>query len=143
VKYLFDTDHISFLQRRSGSEYLNLAAQIATSLPGDFTFSIVSFHEQVLGANAFINRARTSADTIRGYNTLREILQGFSVASVLPFDAASAEIFDGLRTQRVRIATMDLRIASIALARGLILLTRNTRDFNQVPGLITQDWTID
>jgi tRNA(fMet)-specific endonuclease VapC len=143
VKFLFDTDHISFLQRRSGSEYVRIAARIATSTPGDFAFSVVSLHEQVLGANAFINRAQTSADTIRGYNTLLEILQGFSVAPVLPFDTVSAAIFDGLRAQRVRIATMDLRIASIALGRDLIVLTRNTRDFNQVPGLITQDWTID
>jgi tRNA(fMet)-specific endonuclease VapC len=37
---------------------------------------------------------------------------------------------------------MDLRIASIALSQGLILLTRNTRDFSKVPGLVTQDWTI-
>jgi tRNA(fMet)-specific endonuclease VapC len=143
VKYLFDTDHISFLQRRSGSEYASLAARIATSLAGDFAFSVISLHEQVLGANAFINRAQTSSGTIRGYNTLLEILQGFSVAPVLPFDAGAAAIFDELRAQRVRIATMDLRIASIALARGLILLTRNTRDFNQVPDLITEDWTIN
>ena len=143
MKYLFDTDHISFLQRRSGSEYANLVARIATSSPADFTFSVVSLHEQVLGANAFINRAQTSAGTIRGYNTLLEILQGFSVAPVLPFDVGAAAIFNGLRAQRVRIATMDLRIASIALARGLILLTRNSRDFNQLPGLISQDWTID
>ncbi len=37
---------------------------------------------------------------------------------------------------------MDLRIAATAQARGLILLTRNTRDFSQVPGLVTEDWTI-
>ncbi len=70
MKYLFDTDHISFLQRRSGSEYANLVARIATSSPADFTFSVVSLHEQVLGANTFINRAQTSAGTIRGYTAV-------------------------------------------------------------------------
>ncbi len=143
MKYLLDTDHISFLQRRSGSEYVNLTTRIAALSPSDFAFCVVSLHEQVLGANTFINRAKTSANTIRGYNTLLEILQGFSVAPVLPFDAPAASIFDNLRMQKIRIATMDLRIASIALARGLILLTRNTRDFGKVPDLIIQDWTIN
>ncbi len=102
----------------------------------------MSLHEQVLGANAFINRAQISADIIRGYAILLEILQGFSVAPVLAFDTASATIFDTLRAKRVRIATMDLRIASIALSRNLVLLTRNSRDFSQVPVLVTEDWTV-
>jgi WD40 repeat protein len=70
VKYLLDTDHISFLQRRSGPEYAALAARIAQHPPADFTFSVVSFHEQVLGAHTFIGRARTAAEVIRGYTLL-------------------------------------------------------------------------
>jgi len=141
VKYLLDTDHISFLQQRSLLEYPILAARIAQHSPEDFAFSVVSLHEQALGAHTFINRAQTTTDTIRGYTLLLEILQGFSVAQVLPFDAGAAALFDGLRLQRVRIATMDLRIASIALSRGLVLLTRNIGDFSRVPGLVTEDWT--
>jgi tRNA(fMet)-specific endonuclease VapC len=124
VRYLFDTDHISFLQRRSGAEYLALAARIAQLSPADLAFSVVSFHEQVLGAHTFISQARTTPEVTRGYTLLLEILQGFVAAPVLPFDAAAAAVFDGLRAQRVRVVTMDLRIAAIALSRGLILVTR-------------------
>ena len=105
-------------------------------------YSIVSFHEQVLGAHSYINRARTMLGIIRGYALLAENLQAFATAPVLPFDSAAAAIFDSLRTQRVRIAIMDLRIAAITLSRGLILLTRNARDFSKVPGLVTEDWTL-
>ena len=105
-------------------------------------YSIVSFHEQMLGAQSYINRARTMLEIIRGYTLLAENLWAFCAAPVLPFDATAAAIFDNLRAQRVRIATMDLRIAAITLSRGLTLLTRNTRDFGKVPGLVNEDWTL-
>lgn len=114
MKYLLDTDHISFLQRRTGSEFANLTARIAQHSPADFALSVVSFHEQVLGAHTFINRAQTKADVIRGYRLLLETLQGFSTAPVLPFDAGAIAIFDELRAQKIRVSTMDLRIAAIA-----------------------------
>jgi predicted nucleic acid-binding protein len=75
VKYLLDTDHISSLQRRSGSEFTNLAARITQHSPADFALSVVSFHEQVLGAHTFINRAQTNTDVIRGYTPRLETFQ--------------------------------------------------------------------
>jgi tRNA(fMet)-specific endonuclease VapC len=120
VKYLLDTDHISIVQRRSGPEYRALAARIAQHSPADLAFSIISFHEQVLGAHTYISRARTTADTVRGYTLLMEIIHGFTPAPVLPFDAVAAAVFDDLQAQRLRVATMDLRIAATALSRGLV-----------------------
>ena len=143
MRYLFDTDHISFIQRRSGSEFANILSRIAQHPSTDFGLSIISFHEQVLGAHNFINRARTNIEVIRGYTLLQETLQGFSNAPVLTFDAKAIAIFDELRAQKIRTSTMDLRIAAIALSNNLVLLTRNTRDFEKVPGIVMEDWTID
>jgi tRNA(fMet)-specific endonuclease VapC len=61
---------------------------------------------------------------------------------VIEFDQAAAAEFNRLRSCRVRIGTMDLRIAAVALTRGYTVLTSNTRDFSQVPGLTTEDWTV-
>ena len=73
---------------------------------------------------------------------LEHVLKAFAAAPVLPFDAAAASVFDTLITQRLKIGRMDLRIASIALSRDLIVITRNVRDFNKVPDLQIEDWTI-
>ena len=51
-------------------------------------------------------------------------------------------IFEDLVARRVRIGRMDLRIASIALSREMVVVTRNARDFGQVPDLQIEDWTI-
>jgi tRNA(fMet)-specific endonuclease VapC len=141
VKFLLDTDHVSVLQRRLGPEYQARATRIARHAPADIALPVVSLHEQALGAHTFISRARTTADAVRGYTLLMAILQAFSAAPVLPFDAAAAAVYDGLLPQRPRVGTMDLRIAAIALSRGLVVLTRNASHFGRVPGLQVEDWT--
>jgi len=60
---------------------------------------------------------------------------------ILTFNEASAVEFRKLRQARVRIGTMDLKIAAIVLAHGATLLTRNLVDFRKVPGLKIEDWT--
>lgn len=142
MKYLLDTDHISFLQRRSSSEFSRLASRMAQYPISDFALSIVSFHEQVIGAHSFINRAQTNADMARGYALLLETLNGFAKAPVLPFDAKAIAIFDEMRRQKVRVSTMDLRIAAIAISNDLVLLTRNSGDFSKIPDLLIEDWTV-
>jgi tRNA(fMet)-specific endonuclease VapC len=142
VKYLFDTDHISILHRRSGSEFAVLSARIARYPIADLALSVVSFHEQVLGSHKYIRRAKKSPALVHGYQLLLRLLSDYAVATVLPFNVPSAAVFDGLRAQKIRVSTMDLRIASIALAHGMTLLTRNVSDFQKVPGLITENWTV-
>jgi predicted nucleic acid-binding protein len=54
---------------------------------------------------------------------------------------AAATTIEQLIQHRIRIGTMDLKIAAIVLSRGATLLTCNQRDFGQVPGLRFEDWT--
>ncbi len=142
MKFLLDTDHISILQKQSGQEYGALMARIARVSPPDMAFCIVSFHEQVLGCNAYIAQAGTAAGIVRGYQMFDRVLSAFAAALVLPFDDRASAVCNRLTAQRVRIATMDLRIASIAMSRGLTVLTRNSRDFGKVSGLVVEDWTV-
>jgi tRNA(fMet)-specific endonuclease VapC len=140
--FLLDTDHLTLLQWRSDPETGRILARIAEHPRLMFRVSIVSFHEQTLGWNDFIRRAKTPARIARGYAMLDGLLRNFTALQVEPFDQKAAELFDSLRAQGVRIGTMDLRIASIALAGGMKVVTRNMRDFRDVPGLEVEDWTL-
>jgi tRNA(fMet)-specific endonuclease VapC len=73
---------------------------------------------------------------------LAQVLRDFAEAQVIPFDAAAAVVFEGFVTQRVRVGTMDLRIAAVAVSREMIFVTRNKSDFRKVPGLRVEDWTM-
>ena len=61
---------------------------------------------------------------------------------VLDFDRQAATKFERLTRLKVRIGTMDLRIAAIAIAQGAVLLSKNLTDFRKVPGLRVEDWTV-
>ncbi|MBC8869620.1 MAG: type II toxin-antitoxin system VapC family toxin [Planctomycetes bacterium] len=139
--FIIDTDHIGVLQRQTGSHYQRLSQRIAGHSQTDFYVAIVSFHEQILGWNAYIARAKDQTGVVRGYGRLEKILNDFSRSQVLPFDEAAADIFGDLRNRKIRIGTMDLRIAAIALATGMTVLSRNLVDFQRVPNLNIEDWT--
>jgi tRNA(fMet)-specific endonuclease VapC len=59
---------------------------------------------------------------------------------IVPFDDRAADQSVDLRRQRIRIGTMDLKIASIALANGALLVTTNLRDYSLVPDLRCENW---
>jgi tRNA(fMet)-specific endonuclease VapC len=73
---------------------------------------------------------------------IRKLLS--EAVSILPFDEDAAEVYGplraGLEASGRRLDEPDLRIASIALANGLTLVTGNVRHFQRVPGLAIEDW---
>lgn len=142
MKYLLDTDHLSILQRQSGESYRNLSTRMANFPLSDFAVSIVTFHEQMLGSHAYINRARNLDEIVKGYQMMLRLVKDFKVLPLVTFDTGAATTFEQLQSQRIQLAKMDARIAAIALFRGLILLTRNHRDFNKVTKLQIEDWTV-
>jgi tRNA(fMet)-specific endonuclease VapC len=141
VTHLLDTDHLSILQRPGGTDYAILIMNVSNHLDTDIGVSVVSLHEQALGCNALINSARTSADVLIGYDLLARTIEDFRRFPLVPYDGAAMAIFDQLKAAKLRIGTMDLRIAAIALARNLVLVTRNAQDFSLIPGLRIEDWT--
>ena len=140
--FILDTDHIGITQRMAEPYVNRLFARMSRHAAECFYVTIISFHEQMLGWHAHINRSQKRADVIYGYLRLTKLLTDFSKAKVLPYDDAAAEVFESLQSKRIRLGTMDLRIAAIALSRNMTVLTRNLRDFERVPGLRVEDWTV-
>ena len=61
----------------------------------------------------------------------------------LPFDAVAAIRYAAILAERTRegrpITTEDAQIAAIALASGLVVVTRNTKDFENIQDLVLDD----
>ncbi len=139
--FVLDTDHLGIIQNRTEPEFSNLSGRMRQHRLEDFFVTIVSFQEQVAGWNLYIQRARDVPGLVRGYAMFQQVLADFARLNVLPLTTDAGSAFIGLRKSGVRVGTMDLRIGSIALVNGFVVLTRNTIDFGKIPGLHVEDWT--
>ncbi|MBU6335480.1 MAG: type II toxin-antitoxin system VapC family toxin [Chloroflexi bacterium] len=87
-------------------------------------------------------RAATTPDArATAYQRLRMAVEYFASFAVVDYTVHVEALVSDLRKQGLRIGTQDLRIAAIALVQGATVVTRNTRDFAQVPGLRIEDWS--
>ncbi len=138
--YLLDTDHLSLLDR-GGPEGERIGARLSRLSPDEVATSIVSYEEQMRGWLARIARLRGVDRQLIGYRQLEKMLEFYCQTPVLPFDANALDHFQRLWVARLRIGTMDLKIAAIAMAHDSTLLSRNLGDFGKVPGLRVEDWS--
>jgi len=139
LKYLLDTDHISLVHRK-GDEGRLIETRLA-NMPADSVFvSIVSYEEQTRGWFAELARRRSFAQQEATYTELAHLLDLYCASPILHLDLESVSEFHRLWLLRLRVGTMDLKIAAIAIANDAVLLTRNKTDFSKVPGLNIEDW---
>lgn len=138
---VLDTDVLTMIQRARGAEYSRLIAYLKTRPPQPICVTIITFEEQMRGWLAFIARAKNPDRQIQGYARLRELLVDFQTRPVLDYDDRALREYERLVRGRIRIGTMDLRIAAIALSRDATLLTRNMSDFRKIAGLKLDSWT--
>jgi tRNA(fMet)-specific endonuclease VapC len=107
------------------------------------TTTIVTVEEQYAGRLAQIQKAKTPELLIAACDRLTTTFSLFSQLEILGYNRTADDYFRQFRHQGIRIGTQDLRIASIALAHNAIVVTRNHKDFGQVPNLIIEDWSLD
>jgi len=140
--FVLDTDYMSLLEWAGRPETERLRARLREYPESEVATTIITYEEQVRGWMAYIAKARSMEQQITAYRRLKAQLANYSGRLVLDFDEVAASVFQRLRRSRVRLGTKDLQIASIVLAHGATLLTKNLSDFRQIDGLKVEDWTV-
>ncbi|HWG42274.1 MAG TPA: type II toxin-antitoxin system VapC family toxin [Gemmataceae bacterium] len=138
LQFLFDTDHLTLFDHADVTVWRHFSNR---SL-GIVGISAVSVEEYLRGRLVSVARHQNGPLQVQAYANLIDSLALFQQLPIVPFDPACENRYQQLRRLRTRVGTQDLRIAAIALANNLILLTRNRRDFGRVPALTLDDWSV-
>ena len=131
MTYLLDTNAcIRFLNGRVP----RLRERVIRCSPQEIAVCSIVKAELFYGAM----RSRNPAETLAKQ---REFVDQFEC---FPFDDSAAEVYGRIRASLEAsgrpIGPNDLLIASIAVARGVVLVTANTREFARIGELIIEDW---
>jgi tRNA(fMet)-specific endonuclease VapC len=137
---ILDTDHLSALEYPESARATRLTELMEQRDDEVFVTTAISLEEQMRAWLAAIHRTREVHDQIVYYDRLVGLIDFHIRLEILPFTKSAADRFAAQRSQRVRIGTMDLKIASIVIEAGAMLLSANLRDFERVPGLRVEDW---
>ena len=130
MRYLLDTNACIALLNKTSRP---LMARIRRHEPADIGLPAPVAYELYYGA-------WKSWQTSRNLDLLDRM--GFEI---VPFDASDARVAGAVRSRLEAIGCpigpYDLLIAGQALARGLVLVTANSREFRRVEGLHCEDWS--
>ncbi len=132
MKYLLDTNTcIAYLTGRSSK----VEERLKREAPADVALCSIVKSELLFGA-------RKSAKVTENLARLEVFFGPFPS---LPFDDHAADLAAHARAELEKAGTPigpnDLLIAAIARSHGLVVVTRNVREFARVPGLHVEDWS--
>lgn len=137
VKYVLDTDIISLLQQGHPQTVVRYSLVPANEVG----ITVISVEEQLSSWYTLIRQAKKPEDAARGYLSLAQNVSCFAQFEILPYPVVAIARFEQLKRMKLGVRAPDLRIAAIVLEHpDSILVTRNTRDFKVIPGLVIEDW---
>src|SRR5438876_596757 len=123
---LLDTDHATFLKYPQGERGARLVERLKSRPPGEvLAVSIITVEEQMRGWLASVAKERLAKRQVFAYRELAQLFDYFRTFTIAHFDDAAADQFDALGAAKIRLGSMDLKIAAIALVNQALLLTAN------------------
>ncbi|MBW4572479.1 MAG: type II toxin-antitoxin system VapC family toxin [Tolypothrix carrinoi HA7290-LM1] len=149
--WILDTDSVSLFQRGN----LEIARHLNSVDASEIAITIITVEEQIRGRFQVIRRA-TANDLVSAYEKLQVTFDSLKSFNVLRFTFEAQALYTNLLNQKIKVGRQDLGIAAIpsvsfssrrcananALSVNGILVTRNNRDFCQVPNLVLDNWTL-
>jgi len=136
--FVLDTNHFRELSHLTING-VRLRERLASATE-PVTASAAVAEEVLRGWLSKLSSIRDVTDQIVAYKKLSDAIHMLADYTMLPWDNESAARFKSFRQQGIRIGTMDLKIACIALEYDAVVLTRNSVDFAKVPGLRIENW---
>jgi tRNA(fMet)-specific endonuclease VapC len=138
---LVDTDHATYLKYPESERGRRFIDRLIAVPPAEVVATaIITVEERMRGWLAVIAKEKAALRQVVGYRELSKLFEFYQGFEIVPFDEAAARQFEHLRKQRLRLGTMDLKIAATALVNNALLLSANLRDFERVPGLRVENW---
>src|SRR5262245_60120989 len=136
-RHVLDTDILTLYQQ--GDD--NVVRNVQSHPLGELAVTIISVEEQLSGWYTKLRQAKKADQLARAYKRMTDAVRFLVRFEILTFSEAAIIRYENLRSLHRRHDKSDLRIAAIALEGGDILCTRNTRDFQQIEGLVIEDWS--
>jgi len=137
-RYILDTDHVSLI-------LCNHPQVIAQADRQEIAITIITVQELFNGWIGRINNPSLIQNLPSLYGKLWTTVKYLQTIEVLDFtpeaDSYLRKLLKDNPTLRKTRIQKDMRIAAIALSINATIVTRNQRDFSQVPKLLIEDWT--
>jgi len=136
--YVLDTDILTLLRLTDP----RVCQQVAAHPPTELATTVITVEEQLRGWYTRVRRARKRDELAKAYQALADTAKALSGLAILSFTEPAIIRYEGLKSLKISISKADLRIAAITLENGSTLVTRNLRDFQQIPGLPLENWAV-
>ena len=107
--------------------------------PGSIFISIVTVSEMMKGVLNSLQRMEKMGRDIAGFDEMDRFYKAWQIFPILPYSEEAHAHFLAFAPAVRRVGRPDCQIAAIALANSYIVVTRNTRHFAQIPGVIHED----
>ncbi len=128
--YALDTNTVAYFFKGMG----DVGTRLLAVAPSEIMVSAVVAFELAVGV----------AKSVEATRRREQLARFLEAVTVVPFGRQEADVSAAVRADLERrglpIGPLDLLIAGTALARGAVLVTRNTREFTRVGGLRVENW---